>query len=69
MRRFAAEHGAPGALAMTAADLGAAGLDGVAGVSPGTSRRSSWSCPASDPPTSVAAARRADRDMVTVGPW
>ena len=32
MRRFAADSGAPGALAMTAADLEAAGLVAVGGV-------------------------------------
>ena len=57
VRRFAAEHGAPGALSMTAADLGAAGLDGVAGVVSRYQPPQFMELPASDPPTSVAAAR------------
>jgi hypothetical protein len=57
VRRFADEHGAPGALAMTATDLGAAGHDSVAEVvstyqPPQFMRRAR-----SDPPLSVAAAR------------
>ena len=57
VRRFAAAHGAPGALSMTAADLGAAGLDEVAGVVAGYQPPQFMERPASDPPMSVAAAR------------
>lgn len=58
VRRFAAEHGgAPGALSMTPGDLGAAGLDGVAGVVSGYQPPQFMELPASDPPTSIAAAR------------
>ena len=57
VRRFAAEHGAPGALSMTATDLGAAGLDSVAGVVSRYQPPQFMELPASDPPTSVAAAR------------
>jgi hypothetical protein len=57
VRRFAAEHGAPGALSMTAADLDAAGLDDVAGVVAGYQPPQFMQLPESDPPTSVAAAR------------
>jgi hypothetical protein len=57
VRRFAAEHGEPGALSMTAADLDAAGLDGVAGVVARYQPPQFMERPASDPPTSIAAAR------------
>jgi hypothetical protein len=57
VRRYAEEHGAPGALAMTAADLHAAGLDDVAGVVAGYQPPQFMARPRSDPPTSVAAAR------------
>jgi hypothetical protein len=57
VRRFAAEHGAPGALSMTASDLGAAGLDDVAGVVAGYQPPQFMQLSESDPPTSVAAAR------------
>jgi hypothetical protein len=57
VRQFASEHGAPGALSMTATDLGAAGLDGVAGVVARYQPPQFMERPASDPPMSVAAAR------------
>ena len=57
VRQFAAEHGAAGALSMTAADLDAAGHDGVAGVVARYQPPQFMELPASDPPTSVAAAR------------
>jgi hypothetical protein len=57
VRRFAAEHGAPGALSMTPGDLGAAGLDGVAGVVSRYQPPQFMELPVSDPPMSVAAAR------------
>jgi hypothetical protein len=57
VRRFAAEHGAPGALAMTATDLGAAGHDDVAEVVATYQPPQFMWRPQSDPPMSVAAAR------------
>jgi hypothetical protein len=57
VRRYADEHGAPGALAMTAADLRAAGLDEVAGVVARYQPPQFMARPVSDPPTSVTAAR------------
>ena len=57
VRRYADEHGAPGALAMTAVDLRAAGLDDAAGVIARYQPPQFRQQPASDPPRSVAAAR------------
>jgi uncharacterized membrane protein len=57
VRRFATEHGAPGALSMTAADLDAAGHDHIAGVVSRYQPPQFMAEPASDPPMSVAAAR------------
>jgi hypothetical protein len=58
VRRFAEEHGAPpGALSMTAADLGAAGHDDVAEVVAAYQPPQFMRRPRSDPSMSVAAAR------------
>jgi hypothetical protein len=57
VRRFAAEHGAPGALSMTAADLDAAGHDTVATVVAGYQPPQFMERARSDPPRSVIAAR------------
>jgi hypothetical protein len=57
VRRYAEEHGAPGALAMTAADLRALGLDEVAGVVAGYEPPQFMAKPVCDPPASVTAAR------------
>jgi hypothetical protein len=57
VRRFAAEHGAPGALSMTAADLDAAGHDTVAAVVSGYQPPQFMERTRSDPPRSVIAAR------------
>jgi hypothetical protein len=58
VRRFAEEHGAPpGALSMTAAELGAAGHDDVADVVAAYQPPQFMRRPRSDPPMSVAAAR------------
>ena len=58
VRRYADEHGAPGALAMTAVDLRAAGLDEAAGVIAHYQPPQFMEQPTSDPPTSVAVARQ-----------
>jgi hypothetical protein len=58
VRRFATEHGAPGALAMTASDLRAAGLDEVSDVVAGYQPPQFMSTPRCDPNTSVAVARQ-----------
>jgi hypothetical protein len=58
VRRFATEHGAPGALAMTASDLRAAGLDEVSGVVAGYQPPQFMSMPRCDPDVSVAVARQ-----------
>jgi hypothetical protein len=57
VRRFAAEHGAPGALSMTAADLDAAGHPELSEVVTGYQPPQFMATPASDPPLSVTAAR------------
>jgi hypothetical protein len=58
VRRFADEHEAPpGALSMTAADLGAAGHDEIADVVAAYQPPQFMRRPRSDPPMSVAAAR------------
>jgi hypothetical protein len=58
VRRFATEHGAPGALAMTASDLRAAGLDEVSDVVAGYQPPQFMSTPRCDPDASVAIARQ-----------
>jgi hypothetical protein len=58
VRRFAAEHGAPGALAMTASDLRAAGLDDVSAVVAGYQPPQFMPTPRCDPASSVAVARQ-----------
>jgi hypothetical protein len=73
VRRFAEEQGAPpGALTMTAADLGAAGHDDVADVVATYQPPQFMRRPRSDPPMSVAAARElisimCERSERTVG--
>ncbi len=58
VRRFATEYGAPGALAMTAADLRAAGLDEVSEVVAGYQPPQFMATPRCDPVASVAVARQ-----------
>ena len=58
VRRFATEHGAPGALAMTASDLRAAGLDEVSEVVAGYQPPQFMPTPRCDPAASVAVARQ-----------
>jgi hypothetical protein len=57
VRRYADEHGAPGALAMTAADLRAVGLEEAAVVVAAYQPPQFMARPMSDPPSSVNAAR------------
>ena len=63
VRRFAAEHGAPGALAMTASDLRAAGLDEVSEVVAGYQPPQFMPTPRCDPAASVAIARELVTDI------
>ena len=65
VRRYADEHGAPGALAMTAVDLRAAGLDDAAGVIARYQPPQFIEQPASDPPTVRRRRPGADRGMVS----
>jgi hypothetical protein len=58
VRRFATGHGAPGALAMTAADLRAAGFDEVSDVVAGYQPPQFMATPRCDPAESVAVARQ-----------
>ena len=58
VRRFATEHGAPAALAMTASDLREAGLDEVSEVVAGYQPPQFMPTPRCDPAASVAVARR-----------
>jgi hypothetical protein len=58
VRRFATEHGAPGALAMTASDLRTAGLEDVSEVVAGYQPPQFMPTPRCDPAASVAVARQ-----------